>query len=278
MIANCILLTSKDNSLFFPNLAGIVFFLLTLFWPTFSVHASPQENPSQSKGRLIYEQYCSICHGIKGDGKGAVAILFQSSPRSFIQGKYKIKSTPPGYPPLDADLIKSVKFGLPGTAMTPQPHLSDQEIRSVVSYIKDFSSRFSQSKTKKPLTIPPAPLASKERVTQGAEIYQRHCVSCHGQEGKGDGKLGENLSSKPSNLTFRPFKGGSTPKDIVRILLTGIESTAMDSYQFVIEDEDLWNLAYYIDSLGGEPRQTEDERKGKAIIDGLQLQQNKEKS
>jgi mono/diheme cytochrome c family protein len=102
-------------------------------------------------------------------------------------------------------------------------------------------------------------------------VYQKsQCIQCHGPEGKGDGVVAEDLSIKPTDLTSRPFKGGSTPRDIARIILTGIEGTPMSSYQFILEDEDLWDLAYYIASLGGEPQQTEDERKGLAVVQGLQ--------
>ena len=156
--------------------------------------------------------------------------------------------------------------------MTPQSHLSEDEVRAVVSYIKLLSPVFSQAKIKKILTLPPAPPFSQERIIEGREVYQKaQCTQCHGQEGKGNGPLAKNLSSKPMDLTARPFKGGSTPQDIVRILLTGIEGTPMDSYQFILEDQALWDLAYYIDSLGGEPQQTEDEKKGMAIVKGLQF-------
>ena len=105
-------------------------------------------------------------------------------------------------------------------------------------------------------------------------MYEKsQCAQCHGQAGKGGGVLAKDLSIKPTDLTCRPFKGGSTPKDIVRILLTGIEGTPMSAYQFILGDQDLWDLAYYIDSLGGDPQQTEDEKKEGAIVKGLQQSQ-----
>jgi len=224
-----------------------------------------------TKGRVVYAKYCTLCHGEKGDGQGPVAALFQTKPRNFIKGEYKIKSTPSGSLPLDEDLIHSVKFGLPGTAMTAHDHLSDEEILSVVAYIKAFSPRFSQPKERKPLPLPPAPGDSPERVNRGQSIYRKsQCVQCHGQNGKGDGVLAKELSIKPTDLTRRPFKGGSTPQDLVRIMLTGIDGTPMPPYQFILEDQDVWDLAYYINSLGGEPQQTEDEKRGLAIVKGLQ--------
>lgn len=248
----------------------VLFFLALFTWYSPSgVYA--QESEVHAQGRAVYEKYCALCHGARGDGQGPLASLFQTKPRNFIKGEYKIKSTPSGSPPLDEDLIRSVKFGLPGTAMAPHAYLSDEEIRAVVSYIKTFSSRFSPGKSWKPLILPPAPPLSPERVAQGRTVYQKsQCIQCHGPEGKGDGVQAEDLSIKPADLTRRPFKGGSTPQDIARIILTGIEGTPMSPYQFILEDQDVWDLAYYIASLGGEPQQTEDQRKGLAIVQGLQ--------
>lgn len=272
MTVNYIQPMYKVSSLFFPNLLRVASFFLSLLSILYLASGvCAREGEVLAQGRSVYEQYCAICHGVKGDGHGPLASLFQTRPRNFVKGEYKIKSTPSGSPPLDEDLIRSVKVGLPGTAMTSHAYLSDEEIHAVVSYLKTFSSRFSQGKSLKPLVIPPAPSASPERFARGRTVYQKsQCIQCHGLEGKGDGVQAEVLSIKPTDLTSRPFKGGSTPQDIARIILTGIEGTPMSPYQFILEDQDVWDLAYYVASLGGEPQQTEDERKGLAIVQGLQ--------
>jgi high-affinity iron transporter len=88
------------------------------------------------------------------------------------------------------------------------------------------------------------------------------CANCHGAEGRGDGTSAKSLSVPPADLTLRPFKGGSTPVDILRTLVTGLDGTPMPSYHLMLDDADFWALAYYVESLGTEPRMTEDEREG----------------
>jgi high-affinity iron transporter len=88
------------------------------------------------------------------------------------------------------------------------------------------------------------------------------CGNCHGDEGRGDGSSAKSLSMPPANLTLRPFKNGSTAKDIVRTLVTGLDGTPMPSYHLMLDDADFWALAYYVESLGGPPRMTEDEKLG----------------
>lgn len=39
---------------------------------------------------------------------------------------------------------------------------------------------------------------------QGAALYAKHCASCHGEHGGGDGPLAEGMKPQPSNLTTLP--------------------------------------------------------------------------
>jgi cytochrome c oxidase cbb3-type subunit 2 len=235
----------------------LTFLVFAVLLPTVATEAET------SSGRVIYEANCAICHGQKGDGQGEVAARFAAAPRNFTKGEYKVKSTPSGILPTDADLIQSTKHGLPGTAMVPQDHLSVAELQAVVEYIKNFSPRFANASSQKPLVIPPPPTKSPERLEHGKAVYQKaECAQCHGQDAKGDGPAAKVLAVKPADLTRRPFKGGATVQDLFRTILTGFEGTSMPAYQFILEDEEIWDLVYYLDSLGTPPQQTEDERKG----------------
>jgi cytochrome c oxidase cbb3-type subunit 2 len=255
-------------------------FLLLLLYSAFLAHASVKEGDSINPGRILYDTHCAICHGVNGNGQGAAAPLFQTRPRDFTKGEYKIKSTPSGSLPTDDDLARSIKFGLPGTAMLPQTVLTDDEIRAVVTYIKTFSPKFARAQPDKPIPLPSAPPPSPERMAEGKAAYQKaQCHQCHGLEGKGDGILAKDLAIKPADLTRRPLKSGPTPSDIARTILTGFDGTSMPPYQFVLEEQDLWNIAYYIHSLGGPPQQTDDEKKGLEIMRTITVsnQKNKEK-
>jgi len=37
--------------------------------------------------------------------------------------------------------------------------------------------------------------------TSGRDLYLRHCASCHGTEGRGDGSLAASLTTAPADLT-----------------------------------------------------------------------------
>lgn len=42
----------------------------------------------------------------------------------------------------------------------------------------------------------------------GAALYARHCASCHGTEGRGDGPLAAALTARPSDLTTLSRRAG----------------------------------------------------------------------
>jgi mono/diheme cytochrome c family protein len=56
----------------------------------------------------------------------------------------------------------------------------------------------------------------------GRTTYRPYCTSCHGPEGKGDGKLAEALDPKPTDLTLLAQRnGGVFPAERVRQIIDG---------------------------------------------------------
>lgn len=241
-------------------IAGASFLLL-------GVSAQAVEPDSVQAGRRIFAADCAICHGERGDGKGAAASGLKSAPRDLTKGVYKFRSTGSSQPPTDSDLIRTITLGIPGTAMAPQGDLGEGEIRSLVDFIKTLSSKFSANPNPKPLPIPPPPANNAAALSTGRKIYlENGCVECHGTRARGDGPSASMLSVKPADLTRRPLKSGATARDIVRTILTGLDGTSMPSFHQVLPEEKIWLLAYYIESLGKAPVLTEDERMGREIL------------
>lgn len=215
----------------------------------------------------MFEDECAICHGATGDGRGHAAHHFTTPPRDFTDGRFKIRSTGSGQLPTDDDLRRTIVQGLPGTGMVAQDHLSDEEVRAVIAFVKSLSPRFAASPPPQPLPIPPEPPLAPDALARGRKVYAKaDCAECHGREGRGDGPSAKDLKIKPADLTKRPFKGGGTPRDIVRAVITGYDGTPMPSYHLLLDDAELWDLARYVASLGGPPEITRDEREGRHVV------------
>src|SRR3989449_7416395 len=69
------------------------------------------------KGKVVYEKWCAGCHGETGAGDGPAAAYMLPRPRNFTGAVYKIRTTASGQLPTDADLLRAIDEGLPGSAM-----------------------------------------------------------------------------------------------------------------------------------------------------------------
>ena len=92
-------------------------------------------------------------------------------------------------------------------------------------------------------------------VARGRNVYREHCASCHGVDGDGQGKVAQDLSTKPRDLTKGVYKFRSTPSgdlptddDLFRTISEGIPGTAMDSYKG-LPKTDLRALVMYLKAL-----------------------------
>jgi mono/diheme cytochrome c family protein len=103
--------------------------------------AVPGEHVSVHAGRDVYQTFCWLCHGVKGDGTGpAAASLPGEKPRDFTSPKFVIagredevrRTVAEGA----ADTIHGSEYMLEwGTKLLPQ------QVDDVVAYLKTFQQR-----------------------------------------------------------------------------------------------------------------------------------------
>lgn len=214
------------------------------------------EGDGPARGRYLYLTQCAVCHGERGDGQGLGAARLQIKPRDFTSGLFKFRSTPSGALPLDRDLYRVLNEGVRGTGMIPQTQLSADDRWAVIQYLKGFSTRFVRENPAEPVRLPPPPVDLRAKRARGRQLYvDAGCVQCHGVDGQGNGPSSRELQDawghpiRPTDLTQRPLKGGSSPTDLYRTLSTGLNGTPMPSYHDVLTEEELWALVAYVDSL-----------------------------
>src|SRR5437588_9267445 len=109
-------------------------------------HLASRISQDTTKGKAVYVKWCAGCHGDGGAGDGPAAAHMLSRPRNFTGAVYKIRTTASGQLPTDADLLRAIDDGLPGSAMPAwRGRLSDAERRDVLAYLKTFSSFFTDT-------------------------------------------------------------------------------------------------------------------------------------
>ncbi len=233
------------------SLIGILTLLaLTLILPS---NAYPQGD----KGKVIYEQWCAQCHGLKGDGKGPASDLVWPKPRDFTRGTFKFKRTASGDPPQDSDIARTIRNGNPGTSMPPWKRFSDEEMKALVDYLKKFSPDTFETKGT-PLKIGKPPASKEKMIAEGKQMYDKaKCWECHGKAGRGDGEKGWQEKFKddwgnriyPADQTSPwEYRDGSDLKDVYVTITAGIDGTPMTSYGDTTTDEQRWALAYFVQS------------------------------
>jgi mono/diheme cytochrome c family protein len=93
-------------------------------------------------------------------------------------------------------------------------------------------------------------VADATSIAAGQKLYAKQCASCHGDTGKGDGKMGEEMNPKPADLTDADWKHGSSDGEIYTLIRDGAKGTAMKAYSRKMTTHDMWDVVNYVRSIG----------------------------
>jgi mono/diheme cytochrome c family protein len=190
------------------------------------------------RGRALYLKRCAECHGASGAGDGPKARTTPLLPRDFRQGIFKLRSTPSGTMPTDADLFRTITRGVPGGGMPGTSDLPEPERWAVLRYVQELTIADEEDEQREPIPIPAPPKADADAAKRGRAVYLLlRCWVCHGPSGDGTGARSTEMIDdwgnpiRPPDLTKPwPYKGGYTPQDLYRTLVTGFDGSPMPAY------------------------------------------------
>jgi mono/diheme cytochrome c family protein len=95
--------------------------------------------------------------------------------------------------------------------------------------------------------------ASAASIAAGEKMYVKHCSACHGDTGKGDGMMGEDMDPRPANLVDAEWKHGSTDGEIFAVIRDGVKGTGMKSFSKKLTAHQMWDVINYVRSIGPKP-------------------------
>jgi len=186
-----------------------------------SIDATAADEPS---GASLYADFCSVCHGDKGNGDSRAKGSMNPPPRNFTSADSSAT--------LDRErMIDSVLNGRPGTAMTAWKHqLSREQTIEIVDYIRD---RF---------MLP----ATTDRNNEGRRLYAEFCSVCHGDKGNGRSRASNSLSPPPRDFTNALAARELTLARITFSVKYGRPNTAMPSWGGQLDDAQIAAVVDYI--------------------------------
>jgi mono/diheme cytochrome c family protein len=125
---------------------------------------------------------------------------------------------------------------------------------SVTQGVQKDSLKTADSTVQAPVVQAERLLTYEER--QGKHLYQKYCVVCHGQEGKGDGFNAFNLDPHPRDFSDAGYMSALSDKQIYQTISGGGRSVnrspLMPAYGGTLKKEDIQYLAYYVRTFGGQ--------------------------
>jgi mono/diheme cytochrome c family protein len=101
----------------------------------------------------------------------------------------------------------------------------------------------------KKLKNPVAP--TEENIEAGRLLFNRHCASCHGEDGKAKTDIAAAMKVKPTDLTGHEMHG-ITDGEIYWVITNGIKKSGMPALNAKTKPNERWQMALYVKHLMGE--------------------------
>ena len=161
---------------------------------------------------VLYHNYCSVCHGDRGDGNSRARNSLVPPPRDFTRAAELTRDT----------MLTIVTHGKPGTAMTGwTTQLDAKEIESVVDYIR---KTFMQ-------------VAMDPRLQRGRSVYAQNCLVCHGERGQGTPGVGGLIA--PRDFTTPQARIELTRERMLGSVTHGRANTSMAAFAGRLPAQDI---------------------------------------
>ncbi len=229
---------------------------------------------SVPRGKRIYKEYCSQCHGASGRGDGPAAT--DLNPKPAIHAQMALDKEPEDY------LFNVVYYGGKAVGKSPfMPYwgltLKPQGVADVIAYMRKTFTGQTQTAGAKPegksanalglcpqsrktaqapgdfynLKNPLEP--SKKNIKKGKLLFTSKakplaCKHCHGMKGDGQGGKAINMAPPPRNFTCQETMKEITDGQMFWIIKNGSKSTEMQAYR-TMKDKQIWQLVHYIRTL-----------------------------
>lgn len=86
-------------------------------------------------------------------------------------------------------------------------------------------------------------------VSQGKDLYEMDCASCHGEDGRHPTPVGKSLYPRAADLGSAGVQKMSD-REIFWVIKNGIRLSGMPGFGRIDTDGEIWQLTFYLRTLG----------------------------
>jgi mono/diheme cytochrome c family protein len=230
-------------------------------------HAAPPGTPGEKTARAatLYHNYCSVCHGDRGDGKSRASGSLSTPPRDFTSEASRRE--------LSRERIAlAIAHGRPGTAMVGwKTQLSEADIGLLADHVlaqfvqgdaataraaaqaQISGTRAHGGRESDPISTPAqvdmtAGLLNglKGDPRRGGAFYLANCATCHGARGDGDGPRAYFINPKPRNFLTEESRGRFNRVALYAAIAEGRVGTEMPAWKQVASEQQMADVAEYV--------------------------------
>src|SRR5262249_32293617 len=97
--------------------------------------------------------------------------------------------------------------------------------------------------------------ATEENIASGRALFNQHCASCHGEDGRAQTQMATSMKVKPANLTGSAVHG-RMPGEIYSVITNGIKTSGMPAFKDKMSEQERWQTVLYVQRLQGEHQHT----------------------
>ena len=219
-----------------------------------------------SRGAVLYHNYCSVCHGDKGDGKSRAAGALSTMPRDFTTEASRRELS-------RERIVTAVAHGRPGTAMVGwKTQLSDADIAVVSDYVLTEFVQRDPGATPSPSAqnaisgtrahggrevdtastpvrvdmsagLPNGLRGDRKR---GGAFYLANCATCHGARGDGAGPRAYFINPKPRNFIDAESRARFNRVALYAAISEGRLGSEMPAWNKVASEQQMADVAEYV--------------------------------